>query len=95
MNRINRKEIIDRLAIKADAYKKDSEIFLDAFLEVVAEALEKDESVHLRGFGTFEARSRKQCKTKHPDTGEEVKISSHRVAKFTQSQTLRRRINGE
>lgn len=95
MNRLNRKEIIDRLAIKADAYKKDSAIFLDALLEVIAEALEKDESIHLRGFGTFETKTRQACRTYHPDNGEEVAIPSHKVCKFTQSQTLRRRLNGE
>lgn len=92
---MNRKEIIDRLAIKADAYKRDSAIFLDAFLEVIAEALEEGETVNLRGFGTFEVKSRKPCRTYHPDTGEEIKIPSHKVCKFTQSQTLRKRINGE
>ena len=95
MNRLNRKEIIDRLAIKADAYKKDSAIFLDALLDVFAEALEKDESIHLRGFGTFETKTRQACRTYHPDNGEEVAIPSHKVCKYTQSQTLRRRLNGE
>lgn len=92
---MNRKEIIDRLAIKADAYKRDSGIFLDAMLEVIAEALEEGETVNLRGFGSFEVKARKPCRTYHPDTGEEIKIPSHKVCKFTQSQTLRKRINGE
>ena len=91
--KVNRKEIIDRLSVAADAYKKDSEIFLDAFLEVVADALEKGESVNLRGFGVFEVNERKTCTTKHPLTGERMEIPGHKICKFTQSPKLRERIN--
>ena len=77
----------------ADATLKDSTIFLDAFLEVVAEALVNGESVNLRGFGTFEVNERKACTTKHPLTGELMEIPSHNVVKFTQSPKLRERIN--
>jgi DNA-binding protein HU-beta len=91
--KVNRKEVIDRLSVAADAYKKDSEIFLDAFLEVVAEALANGESVNLRGFGTFEVNERKTCKTKHPLTGELMEIPGHKICKFTQSPKLRERIN--
>ena len=92
---MNRQEILRKLAKTADATIKDSGIFLDSFLEVLAEAFEKGESVHLRGFGNFEVKSRKSCRTYHPDTGEEINIPSHKVCKFTQSQTLRKRINRE
>ena len=92
---MNRQDILRKLAKTADATIKDSGIFLDALLEVFSEALEAGEPIHLRGFGTLEAKTRKPCRTYHPDTGEEVNIPSHKVCKFTQSQTLRRRLNGE
>ena len=92
---LKRKDILKRISVLADATLRDSGIFLDAFLEALTEAFEEGESVHLRGFGNFEVKSRKPCKTYHPDTGEEVIIPSHKVCKFTQSQALRRRINGE
>lgn len=93
--KVNRKELIDRLSVAADAYKKDSEIFMDAMLEVISEALANGESVNLRGFGVFEVNERKVCTTKHPLTGELMKIPSHKIVKFTQSPKLRERINGE
>ena len=91
--KVNRKEMINRLSVAADAYKKDSEVFMNAFLEVVAKALENGESVNLRGFGTFEVNERQTCTTKHPLTGELMEIPSHKIVKFTQSPKLRERIN--
>lgn len=92
---MNRKEIIRELGKTADATLKDSAIFLDSFLEVVASALERGEQVKLRGFGDFEVNERKTCMTKHPKTGVLMEIPGHNVVKFTQSPKLRERINGE
>lgn len=92
---MNRKEIIREIGKNADATLKDSAIFMDAFLEVIAEALANGEPVNLRGFGNFEVNERKTCTTKHPKTGELMKIPGHRIVKFTQSPILRERINRE
>lgn len=90
---MNRKEILKGISQAADATLTDSAIFMDSFLEVIAEALERGETVNLRGFGVFEVNERKTCTTKHPKTGELMKIPSHNIVKFTQSPKLRDRIN--
>lgn len=90
---MNRKEIIREIGKNADATLKDSAIFMDAFLEVIASALERGEPVRLRGFGDFEVNERRTCTTKHPKTGEIMEIPSHNIVKFTQSPKLRERIN--
>lgn len=90
---MNRKEIIKEISKAADATQIDSAIFMDAFLEVIATALERGEPVNLRGFGVFEVNERRTCTTKHPKTGEIMEIPSHNIVKFTQSPKLRERIN--
>lgn len=67
----------------------DIESVLDAFIAVVEDALKHGDSVSIRGFGTLALHYRKARTTKHPDTGEEVKVSERYVPKFTSGKNLR------
>ncbi|NLB19776.1 MAG: DNA-binding protein, partial [Clostridium sp.] len=55
---MNKAELISALAESTNSTKKDSEVFLKAFLDTVVGTLEKGEKVQLVGFGTFEVRDR-------------------------------------
>ncbi|MDY6994805.1 MAG: HU family DNA-binding protein, partial [Pseudomonadota bacterium] len=50
---VNKKDLVDAFSKKANVTKKDAESFVDAFVDVVSEALSKGEEVKLVGFGTF------------------------------------------
>lgn len=56
--------------------KKECAEFLDAFQEVVYEALSRGEDIKLTGFGTFKVRKITAREGVNPQTGEKIKISA-------------------
>ena len=52
---MNKSELIDGIAAKAALSKVDANRTLNAVTETIAEALKKDDSAPLIGFGTFES----------------------------------------
>ena len=54
----------------------------EVFIETMKEALEKNEVLIFRGFGTFERRVYKRELGRNPRTGEEIKITPKKYIKF-------------
>lgn len=50
---MNKTELINEVAAKANLNKVDAKAAVDAVLESIAEALVNDDKVQLIGFGTF------------------------------------------
>lgn len=67
---MNKKELIAAIAEKAGFTKKDTGIVLEAFIDVVVEALARREDVKLVGFGTFTTAERSPRECRNPQTGE-------------------------
>jgi len=86
---MNKGDLIEQVAEKAGLTKKDSEKALSAVLESIEEALAKGESVQLVGFGTFEARERKEREGRNPSTGEKIKIEAMKVPAFKPGKALK------
>ena len=71
---MNKTELIAAVAEKAGLTKKDVEKTITATLETVKEVVAKGDKVQVVGFGTFEARARKEREGKNPQNGEKVVI---------------------
>ena len=56
---LNKPDLVEKIAEKSELSKKDATAALEAFLEVVTEALKNGDKVQLTGFGSFESRTRK------------------------------------
>ena len=79
---MNKTELITAVAEKTGLTKKDVEKTVNAFLDTVKEEVASDGKVQLIGFGTFEARVRKERLGKNPRTGEEIVIEAAKVPAF-------------
>ena len=55
---VNKSELIDAIATKADLPKASAGRALDALIDAVSEALQQGDSVSLVGFGTFSVKDR-------------------------------------
>ncbi len=62
---------------------------VEAFFDVIREALEQGDSVKLSGFGNFQLRDKPQRPGRNPKTGEEIPITARRVVTFHASQKLK------
>ena len=79
---MNKTELVDAMAKKADVSKKDAEAVLNAFVETVEKTVKKGDKVQLIGFGTFESRKRAAREGRNPQTGKTIKIAASKVPAF-------------
>lgn len=79
---MNKAELIDAIAEKANASKAATAVLLNATLEAIAESLVKGENVQLIGFGTFSVNERAARTGRNPQTGNELEIAAKNVARF-------------
>jgi DNA-binding protein HU-beta len=86
---MNKTELINQIAEKADLTKKDSEKALNAFIEAVTESLKSGNSVQLVGFGNFQVKPRAAREGRNPKTGEALKIAASNVPSFKAGQKLK------
>lgn len=90
---MNKTELINAIAEKAELSKKDADKALKAFVDVVAEELKKGEKVQLVGFGTFEVSERAAREGRNPQTGATMKIAASKSPKFKAGKALKDMLN--
>ena len=86
---MNKTELIAAAAEASGIQKKDAERFMNAALDIMAQALKKGDKVQLTGFGTFEVKQRQARMGRNPKTREAVEIPPARVPDFKPSQNLK------
>lgn len=91
---MNKSELIQAMALKTGDTKKGAEASLNAFVDVVTEALVKGDKVQLVGFGSFEVRTRAARKGHNPQTKEEIKIPACKAPAFKAGKALKDVVNG-
>lgn len=79
---MNKAELIDLIADKADISKASAARALDAALDGIVSALSGGDQVALVGFGTFAVKERAERQGRNPQTGETMTISASRTASF-------------
>ena len=90
---MNKAELVAAISEKTGTSKKSTETSLNAFVEIVTEALKKDEKVQLVGFGSFEVRKRATRKGRNPQTKEEIKIPASKAPVFKAGKALKDIVN--
>ena len=74
-------------------HKKDVEAAVNAVFDSMIEALDREERIEIRGFGSFIVRRRGARQGRNPKTGEQVIVPTRRSPFFAVGKELRERIN--
>jgi DNA-binding protein HU-beta len=90
---MNKAELVAQIADETGISKTQANAVIDSFTEAVTKTLKKNDSVTLVGFGTFSVSKRKARKGRNPQTGEAIKISAKKVAKFKAGAELAKAVN--
>lgn len=90
---MNKSELIDRIAEKADLSKADAARSLDATIEAITIALKAGEQVALIGFGTFVVKDRAARTGRNPQTGKEISIAASKAPAFKAGKALKDALN--
>jgi nucleoid DNA-binding protein len=91
-NHMNKDALVAAIAEKTELSKKDVEMVLETFEEVVTKALRNDEKVTLTGFGTFRVSKRAERTGINPQTKAKIQIPAMNIPKFTAGKALKEAI---
>ncbi|MCJ7796803.1 MAG: HU family DNA-binding protein [Thermoleophilia bacterium] len=86
---MTKSDFIDKLASKTGLTKKDAGAAVDAFIDVITDALSSGEDVQFTGFGKFYVQAREARQGVNPQTKEKIKIAATKVPKFSAGTALK------
>ncbi|MBR8827682.1 MAG: HU family DNA-binding protein [Gomphosphaeria aponina SAG 52.96 = DSM 107014] len=89
---MNKGELVDKVADKANVTKKQADAVITATIETIMEAVSEDDKVTLVGFGSFESRERKAREGRNPKTGEKMDIPATKVPAFSAGKLFKERV---
>lgn len=89
---MNKEEMVNALSQKIGLTKKDSEVALDAVIQIISDTLASGHKVQIVGFGTFEVKERAPRTGRNPKANLPVHIPAKRVPYFTPGKVLKSRV---
>ncbi|MEI6734831.1 MAG: HU family DNA-binding protein [Comamonadaceae bacterium] len=90
---MNKTELIEHIATKADISKAAANRALEAVIDAVKTTLKKGNDVSLVGFGTFAVTKRAARVGRNPRTGAAIKIKAAKIPKFRPGKALKDALN--
>ena len=90
---MNKSDLVDAVAGKADMSKAEAGRAVDAVLGSVGDALGGGDSVSLVGFGSWSVSKRAAREGRNPQTGATIKIAAKNVVKFKAGADLSSSVN--
>ena len=88
MGNLTKADLISKISDKLSVSKKDVTPVADAFLEVLKESLLEENTVELRGFGTFEIKEVVLSNRRDPKTGKSVEVAPYKKVRFRPGKDL-------
>jgi DNA-binding protein HU-beta len=90
---MNKSDLASKIAKQIGSTKELAELSVDAFVNVVKEAVAKKDKVQLFGFGTFLSNHREERNGRNPKTGKTIKIEACDVPVFKSSKSFKDFVN--
>ena len=85
---MNKADLINEVAKVVDS-KKQAQDAVETVFSSITDALKRNDSVTLVGFGTFKVSQRKARMGRNPQTGQAISISAKNVPKFVAGKGLK------
>ena len=86
---VNKTELMEAIAERADVPKSEAQRYFNAFEEVVTDVLKSGDEVQITGFGKFYVREQKARDGRNPQTGKKMKIPAGKVPTFSAGNSLK------
>ena len=94
MSCVNKDELYAKMACRVyRGTKKNSKLYLDAFIDIVTYELAHGNEVNIQGFGKFYAFEYEAHTGKDPRTQEEISVAAKVIPKFSAGAKLKRNVN--
>jgi integration host factor subunit alpha len=92
---LTKAELAELLFDRIGLNKRESKDIVEAFFDLLHEALVKGQEVKLSGFGNFTIREKGSRPGRNPRTGESVPIKARNVVTFHSSHKLKAIVQGD
>lgn len=92
---MNRKELVDAIARETGLPRRNAELAVRAFVNIVSEELRKGEQVQQNGFGSSEVSESAVHAGINPQTGETTGMHFLAAPKFKAGKALKDLVNGK
>ena len=90
---MNKAELVEAVAEKAELSKRDAEAAVDSVFEVIEAAVVKGEEVKLSGFGIFSKKARAAREGTNPSNQKKIKIPASNTVAFKVSKAFKEKLN--
>jgi DNA-binding protein HU-beta len=90
---MTRADIAAKIANATGLSKVETETVVEGFILCVIEALKENESIEIRGFGTFKVKERNPRTARNPKTGAKVDLGKRFVPMFKVSKEFKKAVN--
>lgn len=90
---MNKTELVEQIATKAELSRRDAESAVDAALKTIEEQLASGGEITLTGFGKFHVADRGARTGRNPQTGAPIEIKASRVPRFSAGSKLKQVVN--
>ena len=90
---MNKSDLIEAMADSADISKAAAGRALDGLLDAITDAVKKDDSVAIVGFGTFMLRERAARTGRNPKTGGVIEIAASKTPAFKAGKAFKDAVN--
>ncbi|MBN1114192.1 MAG: integration host factor subunit beta [Oligoflexia bacterium] len=90
---MNRSDLILKYSEYANLPKKKAEFIVDTVFELMKKALENNERIELRGFGSFVNKEYASYTGRNPRTGDAITVSPKRLPFFKVGKELKEMVD--
>lgn len=86
-------DLVEHVVQVASLSKKHAELIVNTVFSSIIAALQREDKIELRGFGSFRVRRRRPRQGRNPKTGDRVEVPEKRIPYFKPGKELRDLIN--
>ncbi|MFO7831386.1 MAG: HU family DNA-binding protein [Desulfuromonadaceae bacterium] len=90
---MNKSELVEALSLEKDLTHKRAEQIVNLIFNSMAEELNNDGRIEIRGFGSFIVKDYKAYTGRNPKTGETIQVEDKKLPFFKVGKELRERVN--
>jgi integration host factor subunit beta len=88
-------DLVEEVIRTSNLSKKHAEIIVNTVFHSIIAALQRDDKIELRGFGSFRVRRRRSRQGRNPKTGDRVEVPAKRIPYFKPGKELKDLINSD
>jgi integration host factor subunit beta len=86
-------DLVEEVTRVTELPRKESEAVVETIFESIISALQADDKIEIRGFGSFRTRERRGRTGRNPKTGAKVEVPPKKIPYFKPSKELKDFIN--